>query len=71
MMKIRLKTLEIKSFITDAKPLDLETVKGGDRPVETLAIVCNATMNTCAVICNPPQTNERICFTQNMIYCGH
>lgn len=71
MMKIKLKTLEVKSFITDEQTLNKETLRGGDRPVETLAIVCNVTMNTCAFICNPPQTNERICFTQNVLYCGH
>lgn len=69
-MKIKLSKLKVKSFVTEVPYEKQDTAKGGGEPVQTQAIVCNITLNTCAIICNPPRTQDKLCFTQNVLYCG-
>ena len=69
-MKIKLSKLKVKSFVTEVPAEKQETAKGGHHPVQTLAIVCVVTINTCGIACNPPQTQYKPCFTQNVVFCG-
>lgn len=75
--KLNLNQLKVSSFVTADFSAKVETVKGGVHPdpgtgnqsILGTCVNCVPTRNTCNIYCNPA-TNEQICFTQNVIYCG-